>query len=165
MIREMIKTIKNNDPAFDKSYEIILYPFFWAMLSHRLAHKLFNKNFNFLAKALSMFSRACTGIEIHPGAKIGKRFFIDHGMGVVIGETAVIGHDVMLYHGVTLGGTGHEKGDRHPKVGNNVIIGCNATVLGNIKVGDNSKIGANTIVVKPVPPNSTVIGQVGRVKQ
>jgi serine O-acetyltransferase len=117
----------------------------------------------FIARFISQLGRWFTGIEIHPGAKIGKRFFVDHGMGVVIGETAVVGDDVLLYQGVTLGGTGLEKGKRHPTVGNNVVIGAGAKVLGNITIGDNSYIGSNAVVIKDVPPNSTVVGVPGRI--
>ncbi|MDD5449607.1 MAG: serine O-acetyltransferase, partial [Candidatus Omnitrophica bacterium] len=126
-------------------------------------HFFYKIHMFFLARLISQCSRFCTGIEIHPGAAVGKRFFIDHGMGVVIGETAVIGDDVLLYQGVTLGGTGLEKGKRHPTIGNNVVIGGGAKVLGNITVGDNSYIGANAVVVKNVPPNSTIVGVPGRV--
>ncbi len=158
VIIEFIKTVKEKDPAFKKSYEIIIYPFFYTMLFYRISSKLYNNKIIFISKFISNFSRFLTGIEIHPAAKIGKNLFIDHGMGVVIGETCVIGDNVTLYQGVTLGGTGKNKGDRHPKVGDNVIIGCGAKVLGNIKIGNNAKIGANAVVLKEVPPNSTAVG-------
>jgi serine O-acetyltransferase len=128
-----------------------------------VAHALYRRKFYTLARIISQFSRFMTGIEIHPGAKIGDRLFIDHGMGVVIGETCEIGDDVVIYQGVTLGGTGKEKGKRHPTIGNNVVIGSGAKVLGSFKVGDNSNIGANSVVVREVPPNSTVVGIPGRV--
>jgi serine O-acetyltransferase len=128
-----------------------------------VAHALYRRKFYTLARIISQFSRFMTGIEIHPGAKIGNRLFIDHGMGVVIGETCEIGDDVVIYQGVTLGGTGKEKGKRHPTIGNNVVIGSGAKVLGSFKVGDNSNIGANSVVVREVPPNSTVVGIPGRI--
>jgi serine O-acetyltransferase len=128
-----------------------------------VGHFFYKMQLFFLARWLSQIGRWVTGIEIHPGARIGKRFFIDHGMGVVIGETSIVGDDVLLYQGVTLGGTGIEKGKRHPTIGNNVVIGAGAKVLGNITIGDNSYIGANAVVVKDVPPNSTVVGVPGRI--
>jgi serine O-acetyltransferase len=139
------------------------YPGFHAILLHRLAHKLYRSGFPVVARMISQFSRSLTGIEIHPGAKIGRRFFIDHGMGVVIGETAEIGDDVLLYQGVTLGGTGKEKGKRHPTLGNHVVVGTGAKVLGSIRIGDHVKIGAGSVVVHPVPDHSTVVGVPGRV--
>ena len=142
-IREQIDTIYRGDPAAKSTLEIFFcYPGFHAILLHRLAHKLHHGGFTFLARIISQFSRTFTGIEIHPGAQIGRRFFIDHGMGVVIGETSEIGDDVLLYQGVTLGGTGKEKGKRHPTIGDCVVIGTGAKVLGNITVGSHSKIGA-----------------------
>lgn len=161
---EEVKAAKDRDPAAKSSWEIILlYQGLHALIHYRIAHSLYNNKFFLIARLISQVSRWLTGIEIHPGAKIGKRFFIDHGMGVVIGETAIIGNDVLLYQGVTLGGTGIEKGKRHPTVGNNVVIGAGAKVLGNITVGDNSYIGANAVVIKDVPANSTVVGIPGRI--
>jgi serine O-acetyltransferase len=163
-IREQVDTIFREDPAAKSVLEIIVcYPGFHAILIHRLAHKLYRAGWPVLARALSQVSRALTGIEIHPGAKIGRRFFIDHGMGVVIGETAEVGDDVLLYQGVTLGGTGKEKGKRHPTLGNHVVVGTGAKILGSIKIGDHVKIGAGSVVVHPVPDHSTVVGVPGRV--
>jgi serine O-acetyltransferase len=162
-IREQIRTIFDEDPAAKSVVEIFLcYPGFHAILLHRLAHKLYQAGVPLLPRVLSQFSRFWTGIEIHPGAKIGRRFFIDHGMGVVIGETAEIGNDVLIYQGVTLGGTGNEKGKRHPTLGNNIVVGAGAKVLGNITIGDHVRIGAGSVVVKPVPGDSTVVGVPGR---
>lgn len=159
-----IKTAQKRDPAAKGFLEIVLlYQGLHALVVYRVAHFFYKMRFFILARLLSQFSRFTTGIEIHPGAKIGRRFFIDHGMGVVIGETAVIGDDVLLYQGVTLGGTGLEKGKRHPTIGNNVVIGTGAKVLGNITIGDNSYIGANAVVIKDVPANSTVVGVPGRI--
>ena len=163
-IREQFDTIFREDPAAKSKIEIVLcYPGFHAIIWHRLAHRLYKANVPLLPRVMSQFSRFFTGIEIHPGAKIGRRFFIDHGMGVVIGETSEIGDDVLIYQGVTLGGTGNEKGKRHPTIGNHVVIGTGAKVLGSIMIGDNVKIGAGSVVVHPVPPNSTVVGIPGRV--
>jgi serine O-acetyltransferase len=154
-----IKAAQNKDPAVKSFLEVVLlYQGLHAIIYHRIAHFFYKIKLYFLARAISQFSRFLTGIEIHPGAKIGRGVFIDHGMGVVIGETAVVGDNVLLYQGVTLGGTGLEKGKRHPTVGNNVVIGAGAKVLGNITIGDNSYIGANAVVIKDVPPNSTVVG-------
>ncbi len=159
-----IKQAQKRDPAAKGFLEVLLlYPGLHALIYHRTAHFLYGIHLFLLARLISQFVRFTTGIEIHPGAKIGRRFFIDHGMGVVIGETAVVGDDVLLYQGVTLGGTGLEKGKRHPTIGNNVVIGTGAKVLGNITVGDNSYIGANAVVIKDVPPNSTVVGVPGRI--
>ncbi len=159
-----IRAAQKRDPAAKSFMEIILlYPGLHALIYYRLAHCLYQTHLFFLARLLSQIARFSTGIEIHPGAKIGKRFFIDHGLGVVIGETAIVGDDVLLYQGTTLGGTGIVKGKRHPTVGNNVVIGAGAKVLGNITIGDNSYIGANAVVVKDVPPNSTVVGVPGRI--
>ena len=158
LIREEIKVIKEKDPAIKSSIEVILYPTFWATLFHRAAHKLYRHNLFFLARLISQISRGLTGIEIHPGAVIGERFFIDHGMGVVIGETCEIGNNVLLYQGVTLGGTGKDTGKRHPTIGDNVMIGAGTKVLGPIYVGNNSKVGAGSVVLHDVPPNSTVVG-------
>ncbi len=163
-IKEQIDTIFREDPAAKSILEIFLcYPGFHAVLLHRLAHKLYRGGLPVVARTISQLGRSLTGIEIHPGACIGRRFFIDHGMGVVIGETAEIGDDVLLYQGVTLGGTGKEKGKRHPTIGSHVVIGTGAKVLGNIRVGDYVKIGAGSVVVKPVPDHSTVVGVPGRV--
>jgi serine O-acetyltransferase len=163
-VREQIDTIFREDPAAKSVLEILLcYPGFHAILFHRFAHRLYLWKVPLLPRVLSQISRFFTGIEIHPGATIGRRFFIDHGSGVVIGETANIGDDVLLYQGVTLGGTGHEKGKRHPTIGDRVVIGTGAKVLGNIRIGDNVKIGAGSVVVHPVPDNSTVVGIPGRV--
>src|SRR5579864_4306880 len=163
-IREQIDTIFRGDPAAKSAIEIFFcYPGFHAILLHRLGHKLHQAGFTLTARILSQWIRALTGIEIHPGASIGRRCFIDHGMGVVIGETTEIGDDVLLYQSVTLGGTGKEKGKRHPTIGNNVVIGTGAKILGNITVGDHVKVGAGSVVVRPVPDNSTVVGVPGRV--
>jgi serine O-acetyltransferase len=163
-IKEQIDTIFREDPAAKSVLEIVLcYPGFHAILLHRLAHKLYGWKVPLAPRVISQTGRFLTGIEIHPGATIGRRFFIDHGMGVVIGETAEIGDDVLLYQGVTLGGTGNEKGKRHPTLGSHVVVGSGAKVLGNIKIGDNVKIGAGSVVVHPVPDNSTVVGIPGRV--
>ena len=163
-IREQLDTIFREDPAAKSVLEIILcYPGFHAVLLHRLAHRLYNADVPLLPRVISQISRLLTGIEIHPGATIGRRFFIDHGMGVVIGETSEIGDDVLIYQGVTLGGTGNEKGKRHPTIGDHVVIGTGAKVLGSITIGKNVKIGAGSVVVHPVPDNSTVVGIPGRV--
>ncbi len=159
-----IRAAQSKDPAAKSFLEVLLlYQGLHALVSYRIAHFFYKIRLFFLARLISQLSRFTTGIEIHPGAKIGERFFIDHGMGVVIGETAIIGDDVLLYQGVTLGGTGLEKGKRHPTIGNNVVIGCGAKVLGNISIGDNSYIGSNAVVIKDVPPNSTVVGVPGRI--
>jgi serine O-acetyltransferase len=163
-IREQIDTIFREDPAARSALEIVLcYPGFHAVLMHRISHRLFKAGIPILPRFLSQISRFLTGIEIHPGATIGHRFFIDHGMGVVIGETTEIGDDVLLYQGVTLGGTGKEKGKRHPTIGNNVVIGTGAKILGNITIGDHTKIGAGSVVIRSVPDHSTVVGVPGRV--
>ncbi len=152
------KNIKRKDPASRNILEvIILYPGFHALFFHRISHFLYKNKLFFLARLISQFSRFFTGIEIHPGAKIGKRFFMDHGMGIVIGETATIGNDCTMYHNATLGGTGKDKYKRHPDIGNNVMIGCGAKVIGPIKVGNNVKIGANSVVLKNIPDNVTVV--------
>ena len=154
-----IQIVLKNDPAARSAFEVLLlYPSIHALINHRIAHKLYKKKHFFLARLLSQISRFFTGIEIHPGATIGKGLFIDHGMGVVIGETAEIGDDVLIYHGVTLGGTGKDTGERHPTVGNNVVIGCGAKVLGPINIGNNVKIGANSVVLKDVPDDSKTVG-------
>jgi serine O-acetyltransferase len=163
-IREQIDTIFREDPAAKSVLEIVLcYPGFHAILLHRLAHRLYLAGIPILPRFISQLSRFFTGIEIHPGAKVGRRFFIDHGSGVVIGETSEIGDDVLIYQGVTLGGTGKEKGKRHPTIGNNVVIGTGAKILGNILIGDHVKIGAGSVVIRPVPDHSTVVGIPGRV--
>jgi serine O-acetyltransferase len=159
-----IALIKQRDPAARSELEIIiLYQGLHALVHHRIANFFYKKGRFFLARLISQASRFFTGIEIHPGAKIGRNFFIDHGMGVVIGETAIIGDNVLIYQGVTLGGTGLEKGKRHPTIGNNVVIGGGAKILGDITIGDNSYIGANAVVIKDVPANSTVVGVPGRI--
>ena len=156
---EDAKNILEKDPAATNIlYVILLYQGFHVLIFHKIAHFLYEYKLYFLARFVSQFARFITGIEIHPGAKIGKRLFIDHGMGIVIGETATIGSDCTIYHGVTLGGTGKEKKKRHPDIGNNVMIGCGAKVLGPIKIGDNVKIGANAVVLKDVEKNTTVVG-------
>ena len=163
-IREQINTIFREDPAARSTLEIVLcYPGFHAVMMHRIAHRLYKAGIRVPARIVSQLSRFLTGVEIHPGAAIGHRFFIDHGMGVVIGETAEIGDDVLIYQGVTLGGTGHERGKRHPTIGNKVVIGTGAKVLGGITIGNNVKIGAGSVVVKAVPDNSTVVGIPGRI--
>ena len=159
-----IRAAQKRDPAAKSFLEVILlYPGLHALIYYRIAHAFYKIKLFFLARLISQIGRFFTGIEIHPGATIGKRFFIDHGLGVVIGETAIIGNDVLLYQGSTLGGTGIVQGKRHPTIGNNVVIGAGAKVLGNIVIGDNSYIGANAVVIKDVPPNSTVVGVPGRI--
>ena len=162
-VREEIKIIRERDPAIHSNMEVFLYPSFKAMIYYRVAHKQYVKGHYFLARLISQRAVRKTGIEIHPGAQFGKGFFIDHGTGVVIGETAIIGDNVTLYQGVTLGGTGKEHGKRHPTIGNNVMISTGAKVLGSFKIGDNCKIGAGSVVLEEVPPNSTVVGVPGRV--
>lgn len=158
-LREIIAAYKARDPAARSGIEILLlYPGVKAVRSHRKAHWCYEHNLKFLARMISQHSRNRTGIEIHPGAKIGRRLVIDHGMGVVIGETAEIGDDCLIYHGVTLGGTGKDHGKRHPTIGNNVLIGTGAKVLGPFKVGDNSRIAAGSVVLSEVPPNCTAVG-------
>lgn len=159
-----IKAVFERDPAARNIFEVILcYPGLHAVILHRIAHFLWKLRIPLLPRLISHISRLLTGIEIHPGAKIGKGFFIDHGMGVVIGETTEIGDNVTLFQGVTLGGTGKERGKRHPTVGNNVVIGAGAKILGPVKIGDNVKIGAGSVVITDVPPNSTVVGVPGRI--
>lgn len=158
-IKYDIKNIMENDPAAKSALEVLLlYSSMQAIILYRLAHKLYNKKLYFFARIVSQFGRFFTGIEIHPGAKIGKGLFIDHGMGVVIGETAEVGDNVTIYHGVTLGGTGKDNGKRHPTVGNNVVIGAGAKILGPIYIGKAARIGANAVVLKDVPCNSTAVG-------
>ena len=162
-ITEEIRIIRERDPAIHSSMEVFLYPSFKVMLHYRIAHRLYEKGHYFWARWVSQRGVRKTGIEIHPGAKIGKGFFIDHGNGVIIGETTIIGDNVTLYQGVTLGGTGKEHGKRHPTIGSNVMISAGAKVLGSFTIGDNSKIGAGSVVLSEVPPCSTVVGVPGRV--
>jgi serine O-acetyltransferase len=158
-IREDISSVKENDPAARSTLEVVLcYSGLHALWAYRLNHWLWNHGFCFFARWFSQIARLFTGIEIHPAAQIGHRLFIDHGMGVVIGETSIVGDDVTMYQGVTLGGTGKEHGKRHPTIGNSVVIGAGAKVLGNILVGDNSRVGAGSVVLRNVPDNSTVVG-------
>ncbi|WP_313428094.1 serine O-acetyltransferase [Siminovitchia terrae] len=163
-MKEDIETVFDQDPAARTSIEVILtYSGLHAIWAHRVAHVFFKRKMFFIARLISQINRFFTGIEIHPGAKIGRRFFIDHGMGVVIGETCEIGDGVTVYQGVTLGGTGNEKGKRHPTIKDNALIATGAKVLGNITIGENSKVGGGSVVLKDVPPNSTVVGIPGRV--
>lgn len=162
-LKDQVKTIKDRDPAIKSSIEVILYPTFWAMISHSIAHFFYKRKWFFIARAISQISRFFTGIEIHPGATIGKGLFIDHGSGVVIGETCEIGENVTIYQGVTLGGTGKDVGKRHPTIGDNVMIGSGVKILGPFKVGDNSRIGAGSVVLHEIPPNSTAVGIPARV--
>ena len=163
-LRETIAAYKARDPAARTGLEVVLlYPGIKAMRSHRIAHWCYQHDFKLLARFISQRSRRRTGIEIHPGATIGRRLVIDHGMGIVIGETAEIGDDCLIYHGVTLGGTGKDVGKRHPTIGNNVLIGTGAKVLGPFKVGDNSRIAANSVVLGEIPPDSTAVGIPARV--
>lgn len=157
-IKEQINTIKKNDPAIHSILEVFLYPSFRAQIYHKVSRFFYQKNCFFIARYLSEKAKRKTGIEIHPGASIGKGLFIDHGTGVVIGETTIIGNNVTLFHGVTLGGTGKEKGKRHPTIKDNVFIGSGAKILGNITIGKNTKIGANAVVLKDVEENKTVVG-------
>ena len=161
---EDAKNIRDKDPAARNVAEvIILYPGFHVLVTHKIAHFLYNHRCFFLARFVSQLARHLTGIEIHPGAKIGRRFVIDHGMGIVIGETAEIGDDCLLYQGVTLGGTGKDIGKRHPTLGNNVMVGSGAKVLGPFRVGDNARIAANAVVLREVPEGATVVGVPGRI--
>lgn len=163
-IKDQINTIKKNDPAIKSTLEVFLYPSFRAQVYHKIAKFFYNHKLYFIARLVSEFAKRKTGIEIHPGAKIGKGLFIDHGTGVVIGQTSIIGNNVVMFHGVTLGGTGNEKTKkRHPTIGNNVFIGSGAKILGNIMIGDNVKIGANAVVLKNVEKNKTVVGIPGYV--
>lgn len=163
-IKEDIQTIYEKDPAATNIIEVLLcYPGFHALLLYRIAHILYKWKLPVVPRIISNFSRFLTGIEIHPGAEIGKRFFIDHGMGVVIGETTVIGDDVLLYQGVTLGGTGKETGKRHPTLKNNVVLGSGAKILGNITIGSNVRVGAGSVVISDVPDDSTVVGIPGKI--
>ena len=162
-LKEEVRIIRERDPAIHSSVEVLLYPSFKVMIHYRLAHKLYVSGHYFWARYISQRGVRKTGIEIHPGAQIGKGFFIDHGNGVIIGETTIIGDNVTLYQGVTLGGTGKEHGKRHPTIGNNVMISAGAKVLGSFTIGENSKVGAGSVVLQPVPPNCTVVGVPGRV--
>jgi serine O-acetyltransferase len=163
-LKEDIEVVFEQDPAARTYLEVILtYSGLHSIWAHRLAHAFYKRKYFFIARVISQISRFFTGIEIHPGAKIGKRFFIDHGMGVVIGETCEIGNNVTVFQGVTLGGTGKEKGKRHPTIKDNALIATGAKVLGSIVIGENSKIGAGSVVLKDVPPNSTVVGIPGKV--
>ena len=162
-IKEQLNTIYTKDPTIHNVWEALLTPGFKAIISYKISHYFYQKNHYFLSRLISERSKRKTGIEIHPGAKIGKRLFIDHGTGIVIGETTIIGDDVTIYHGVTLGATGKETGKRHPTIGNHVMIGTGAKVLGNIMISDNSKIGANAVVLKDVPFHSTVVGIPGKI--
>ncbi|MCI8992161.1 MAG: serine O-acetyltransferase [Eubacterium sp.] len=162
-LREEYEVIKERDPSVKSMMEVLLYPTFKAMHSYRRAHRHYLKGHYFLARLISQRAARKTGIEIHPGATIGKGFFIDHGSGVIIGETAIVGDNVTLYQGVTLGGTGKETGKRHPTLGDNVMVSAGAKVIGSFTVGDNSKIGAGSVVIEEVPPNCTVVGVPGRV--
>lgn len=158
-LKENIKAVKDKDPASSKSFDILCHNAgIKAIFRHRIAHFFYNKKLYFIANSISYHTRKKTGIEIHPGAVIGKRLCIDHGMGIVIGETATIGNDVLMYHNVTLGGTGKDTGKRHPDVGNNVLLSSGCKILGPIKIGDNAKVGANAVVIKEVPNNNTAVG-------
>lgn len=162
-LKEEFQVIQERDPAIKTPLEVLLYPSFRVMIKYRRAHKLYKKGHYFLARLISQRAARKTGIEIHPGATIGKGLFIDHGSGVIIGETTIIGDNVTIYQGVTLGGTGKETGKRHPTIGDNVMISAGAKVIGSFTVGANSKIGAGSVVLKEVPPNCTVVGIPGRV--
>ena len=162
-IREEIQVIRERDPAIKSNWEVFLYPSFKVILSYRVAHRLYRKKHYFLARWVSQRAARKTGIEIHPGARIGRGLFIDHGTGVIIGETTIIGNNVTLYQGVTLGGTGKEKGKRHPTLKDNVMVSAGAKILGSFTIGENSKIGAGAVVLKEVPPNCTVVGVPGRI--
>ena len=162
-IKNEIKVIRERDPAIHSDMEVFLYPSFKVMMHYRIAHKLYTQGHYFLARWVSQRGVRKTGIEIHPGAQIGENFFIDHGNGVIIGETAIVGNNVTLYQGVTLGGTGKEHGKRHPTIGDNVMISAGAKVLGSFTIGENSKIGAGSVVLEAVPPNCTVVGVPGRI--
>lgn len=162
-IKSEMRVIRERDPAIHSDMEVFLYPSFWAILYYRVSHKLYRQGHYFWARAISQHAVRRTGIEIHPGARIGKGLFIDHGTGVIIGETAIIGDNVTMYQGVTLGGTGKEHGKRHPTIGNNVMISAGAKILGSFTIGENSKIGAGAVVLEAVPPNCTVVGVPGRI--
>ena len=162
-IREEIQVVRERDPAIKSNMEVLLYPSFKVILRYRIAHKLYIKKHYFLARWISQRAARKTGIEIHPGATIGKGLFIDHGSGVIIGETTIIGDNVTLYQGVTLGGTGKEQGKRHPTLEDNVMVSAGAKILGSFTIGENSKIGAGSVVLEEVPPNCTVVGVPGRI--
>ena len=162
-VKEEIQVIRERDPAIKSNMEVFLYPSFKAILHYRVAHKLYKKGHYVMARWISQRAVRKTGIEIHPGATIGKGLFIDHGSGVIIGETAELGDNITLYQGVTLGGTGKEQGKRHPTLGDNVMVSAGAKVLGSFKIGENSKIGAGSVVLKEVPANCTVVGVPGRI--
>ena len=163
-LRELLDAYKARDPAARSSLEIfLLYPGVAATIYHRMANACFRHGFKFIARTISQWSRFWTGVEIHPAATIGRRLVIDHGMGIVIGETAEVGDDVLLYQGVTLGGTGKDEGKRHPTLGNNVLVGAGAKILSPIKVGDNSRIASGAVVLEEIPPNSTAVGVPARV--
>ena len=162
-IKNEIKVIRERDPAIHSNMEVFLYPSFKVMLHYRVAHRLYKSGHYFLARWISQRAVRKTGIEIHPGAEIGENFFIDHGNGVIIGETAVVGNNVTLYQGVTLGGTGKEHGKRHPTIGDNVMISAGAKIIGSFRIGENSKIGAGSVVIEEVPPNCTAVGVPARV--
>ncbi len=159
-----MQNILDKDPAANNKLQVfLLYPSIHAVIHHKISHFLYKKKFIFLARLISQISRFFTGIEIHPGAQIEKHLFMDHGMGIVIGETSIIGENVTIYHGVTLGGVSLEKGKRHPTIGNNVIIGAGAKVLGNITIGADSKIGANSVILKDIPQDSVAVGVPGKI--
>jgi serine O-acetyltransferase len=161
---DYLNQVRERDPAAGNNFEIVMaYPGVQALASHRVNHWLWNRHMRLLARLFSQISKFLTGIEIHPGAKVGKNFFIDHGMGVVIGETAEVGDNVTLFQGVTLGGTGKEKGKRHPTLGNNVVVAAGAQILGGITIGDNVRVGAGSVVVRPVPADATIVGVPGRI--
>jgi serine O-acetyltransferase len=163
-VREDIAAVFESDPAARSYLEVLTcYPGLHAVWAHHVSRWLWRHEMRLLARLVSQFARLLTGVEIHPGAEIGRRLFIDHGMGTVIGETAIVGDDVTLYQGVTLGGTGKEKGKRHPTLGNNISIGSGAKLLGNITIGDNCRVGANSVVLRSVPPNSTIVGVPGHI--
>lgn len=163
-IREDVACVFERDPAARTTFEVLTtYPGVHALLFHRIAFKLWQRNWRYLARLIAFFSRLFTNVDIHPGATIGRRFFIDHGIGVVIGETAVIGNDVTLYHGVTLGGTSWNKGRRHPYLGDNVLVGAGAKILGAISIGNHVRVGANSVVVNDIPPNCSVVGIPGKI--
>lgn len=162
-IKDQINTIKEHDPAITTPIEALLYPGLKAQIYHKISHYFYKKKHYLIARFISERAKRKTGIEIHPGATIGKNLFIDHGTGIVIGETAIIGNNVTIYHGVTLGGTGREKGKRHPTIEDNVLIGCGSQILGNITIGENTKIGAGTTIIKDIPKNVTVVGEIGKI--
>ena len=162
-IKEQIKIVMEKDPSISNAFEVLLCPSFKALIYYKISHYFYQKKHFIIARYISEKAKRKTGIEIHPGATIGKGLFIDHGTGVVIGETAIVGDNVTLYHGVTLGGTGKDKGKRHPTIGNNVFIGSGAKILGNITIGDNVKIGANAVILKDVPADVTIVGVPGKI--